>query len=207
MHLRKLLDWKTALIYLHRWMGIVLGLVFVVWFISGVAMMYVGMPRLSVAERLGHVSPLDLSTARVSPAEAAERLIHDRELGLPVVHQEIVVGRRPVAGIRPRGMLEEIHSGDDEPLRRERRRGRYHDRPVRRPGRPASLVDGNRKALHREIAEAPRPAVEGAVREESRLLLDRAEGEDAAIHEAEARRIAQEDDLWPGEASTATPRA
>ena len=73
MHLRKLLDWKTVLIYLHRWMGIGLGLVFVVWFISGVAMMYVGMPRLSVAERLGHVPPLDLSTARVSPAEAAER--------------------------------------------------------------------------------------------------------------------------------------
>ena len=73
MHLRKLLDWKTALIYVHRWTGIVLGLVFVVWFVSGVAMMYVGMPRLSVAERLGHLPPLNLSIARVSPAEAAER--------------------------------------------------------------------------------------------------------------------------------------
>jgi len=73
MHLRKLLDWKTALIYLHRWMGIVLGLIFVVWFISGVAMMYVGMPRLSVSERLGHLPRLDLSTTRVSPAEAAKR--------------------------------------------------------------------------------------------------------------------------------------
>src|SRR5262245_10929238 len=71
MHLRKLLDWKTALIYLHRWTGIVLGLVIVVWFISGVAMMYVGMPRLSAAERLGHLEPLNLSTARVEPADAA----------------------------------------------------------------------------------------------------------------------------------------
>ena len=71
MHLRKLLDWKTALIYVHRWIGIVLGLVFVVWFVSGVAMMYVGMPRLSAAERLGHMQPLDLSAARVEPAEAA----------------------------------------------------------------------------------------------------------------------------------------
>ena len=73
MHPRTLLDWKTALIYLHRWMGIVLGLIFVVWFISGVAMTYVGMPRLSVSERLGHLPPLDLSTARVSPADAAKR--------------------------------------------------------------------------------------------------------------------------------------
>ena len=35
--------------------------------------MYVGMPRLSVSERLGHLPPLDLSTARVSPADAAKR--------------------------------------------------------------------------------------------------------------------------------------
>src|SRR6185436_11387227 len=71
MNVRKLFDWKTALIYIHRWVGIVLGLVFVVWFVSGVAMMYVGMPRLSVSERLGHMKPLDLSTARVEPVEAA----------------------------------------------------------------------------------------------------------------------------------------
>lgn len=77
MNVRKLLDWKTALIYVHRWVGIVLGLVFVVWFISGVAMMYVGMPRLSAAERLGHLKPLDLATARVEPADAARK--HDLE--------------------------------------------------------------------------------------------------------------------------------
>ena len=74
MHPRKLLDWKTALIYLHRWTGIVLGLVFVAWFVSGVAMMYVGMPRLSATERLGHLKPLDLSTARVEPADAAKAI-------------------------------------------------------------------------------------------------------------------------------------
>jgi hypothetical protein len=75
MNIRKLLDWKTVLIYLHRWMGIVLGLVFAVWFMSGMAMMYVGMPRLSTAERLGHMKPLDLSAARVEPSDAARR--HD----------------------------------------------------------------------------------------------------------------------------------
>jgi hypothetical protein len=72
--IRKLLDWKTLFIYVHRWTGIALGVVFVVWFISGIAMMYVRMPVLSEAERLGHVQPLDLSTARVSPAEAMRAL-------------------------------------------------------------------------------------------------------------------------------------
>jgi hypothetical protein len=71
MNIRKLLDWRTLFIYVHRWLGIVFGVVFVVWFISGVAMMYVGMPHLSDKERLGHVPLLDLSAVRVSPAEAA----------------------------------------------------------------------------------------------------------------------------------------
>ena len=72
VNVRKLLDWKTLFIYFHRWMGIAFGVVFVVWFISGVAMMYVGMPHLSDTERLGHVPPLDLSTVRVSPEQAAK---------------------------------------------------------------------------------------------------------------------------------------
>ena len=72
MSIRKLLNWKTFFIYAHRWTGIVFGVIFVVWFISGVAMMYVGMPHLSEKERLGHLKPLDLSTVTVSPAQAAE---------------------------------------------------------------------------------------------------------------------------------------
>ena len=71
MNTRKLLHWKTLFIYTHRWTGIFFGIVFVVWFASGVAMMYVRMPHLSATERLGHIAPLDLSTARVSPADAA----------------------------------------------------------------------------------------------------------------------------------------
>lgn len=71
MNIRKLLDWKTLFIYVHRWVGIVFGIIFVVWFISGVAMMYVGMPHLSQKERFGHIPPLDLSTVTVSPAQAA----------------------------------------------------------------------------------------------------------------------------------------
>jgi hypothetical protein len=72
MNIRKLLDWRKVLIYTHRWLGIVFGIIFVVWFVSGVVFMYVGMPSLSTSERLGHVPPLDLSTARVTPAEAVE---------------------------------------------------------------------------------------------------------------------------------------
>src|SRR5262245_40121052 len=73
MNIRKLLDWRKALIYTHRWMGIFFGLIFITWFVSGVAFMYVGMPQLSATERLGHMKPLDADAIRVSPAEAAAK--------------------------------------------------------------------------------------------------------------------------------------
>ena len=77
MNFRKLLDWRSLLIYSHRWMGIFFGIVFLAWFVSGIAFMYVGMPSLSAKERLGHIKPLDLSAVRVSPAEAANTHLLD----------------------------------------------------------------------------------------------------------------------------------
>jgi len=71
MQYRKLLDWRKALIYTHRWMGIVLTLVFLIWFVSGIVFMYVGMPVLPAEERLRRMEPLDLAALRVTPAEAA----------------------------------------------------------------------------------------------------------------------------------------
>ena len=79
MNARKLLHWKTLLIYLHRWTGIFFGVIFVVWFVSGVAMMYVRMPHLSAKERLGHITPLDLSSVRIAPADAVRA--HDLDAG------------------------------------------------------------------------------------------------------------------------------
>ena len=71
MNFRKALDWRKALIYTHRWLGIALTAVFVIWFVSGVIVMYVGMPTLPAEERLLRMEPLDVSTIAVSPAEAA----------------------------------------------------------------------------------------------------------------------------------------
>src|SRR5215831_7000180 len=71
MNVRKLLDWRKLLIYSHRWLGIVFGLLFLSWFLSGVAFMYWGMPSLSAKEWLDHQKPIDLSSAKFSPLEAA----------------------------------------------------------------------------------------------------------------------------------------
>src|SRR5437762_10301813 len=72
MNVRKLLDWRKVLIYSHRWMGIAFGLLFVSWFVSGIAFMYWGMPNMTAKERLDHQKPVDLSKARLSPKEIAD---------------------------------------------------------------------------------------------------------------------------------------
>jgi uncharacterized iron-regulated membrane protein len=70
-------DWRKLLAYSHRWMGIALSLLFVAWFISGIVMMYARMPGMADEERLARAAVLDLSSVRLSPAEAAE------EAGVP----------------------------------------------------------------------------------------------------------------------------
>ena len=60
------------LIWTHRYVGIPLSVLFVVWFASGIVMMYTGdMPVLTPQERLERLAPLDLSRVRLTPAEAA----------------------------------------------------------------------------------------------------------------------------------------
>ena len=74
MHVRKLLDWRKLLIYSHRWLGIIVGVVFVAWCVSGVVLMYYGVPHLTAGERLMRLPALDLSKLRVTPSEAASGL-------------------------------------------------------------------------------------------------------------------------------------
>src|SRR5687767_3977862 len=66
------LDWRKLLVYTHRWLGIAGCILFVAWFVSGIVMMYARMPGLANEERRARAQPLDLTTATVSPAEAAD---------------------------------------------------------------------------------------------------------------------------------------
>ena len=65
---------RTArvLVYSHRWLGIVLGALFIVWFLSGIVMMYARMPELDPAERLARLAAINPSFIRVSPASWLE---------------------------------------------------------------------------------------------------------------------------------------
>jgi hypothetical protein len=94
------LRWKKPLFVFHRWAGIVLCAFFALWFLSGMFMMYVEFPQLTLPERAAGLRTLDFSTARLSPDEAAGRLEAGdfAVAGAPDGNRPLVVGdpRQPV---------------------------------------------------------------------------------------------------------------
>ena len=91
-------DWRRWLIYTHRWLGIGGGVLFVTWFVSGVVLMYAGMPSLSEEKRLRQLPPLDLSRATVSPADAAAAVGANPQRLMIAMVGERPVDRFPHAG-------------------------------------------------------------------------------------------------------------
>lgn len=61
---------KRFLFLTHRWLGIALCFFMAMWFFSGVVMMYVGYPKLTVQERLAHLPDLDPARYRIGLGEA-----------------------------------------------------------------------------------------------------------------------------------------
>ena len=59
---------------LHRWMGVCLCIPFLVWFLSGMVLMYCEYPTISEQSRLKHLKPLEKDMLRISPETAAERV-------------------------------------------------------------------------------------------------------------------------------------
>ncbi|MDQ0012742.1 hypothetical protein J2W23_001106 [Variovorax boronicumulans] len=63
---------KRWLFLIHRWLGVVVCAFFAMWFVSGVVMMYVGYPKLTEAERLQHLPPLDAAAPLLGPRQALD---------------------------------------------------------------------------------------------------------------------------------------
>src|SRR5687767_3816776 len=62
-----------ALLVVHRWIGVVSCVLFLLWFGSGIGMMYWGMPSVTATDRLARAPALDPANVVLSPLEAAEK--------------------------------------------------------------------------------------------------------------------------------------
>ena len=63
-----------GLTLVHRYLGIGVALLFLMWFSSGIVLYFVPFPQLSPAERFAGMPPIQSTTALVSPAEALRAL-------------------------------------------------------------------------------------------------------------------------------------
>ena len=60
---------RTAriLIYTHRWLGVAIGVLFIIWFLSGIVMIYARMPVLDPIERLARLPAINADSIRIDP--------------------------------------------------------------------------------------------------------------------------------------------
>ena len=107
-------------ILVHRYLGIALSLLFVVWFLSGIAMIFArGMPSLTPELRLERMPSLDPARIRLSPSEAARQAGVARSPGrillLTITDRPAYrfVGRIPVTVFADTGaLLKDLGSAD-----------------------------------------------------------------------------------------------
>ena len=68
---------KRSLIFVHRWLGVALSLVFLLWFVSGIVMMYWSFPSVGPADRLQRAPVLVPERVAVSADRAFSALGRD----------------------------------------------------------------------------------------------------------------------------------
>src|SRR5438093_7638704 len=94
---------RKCVILLHRYLGIALCLLFVMWFVSGIAMIFArGMPSLTPDLRLERLPALDFAAVKLTPAEAVEKAQLDRP---PARAALLMVMDRPAYRFSGRGAV------------------------------------------------------------------------------------------------------
>lgn len=109
---------KKVLLFLHKWLGIVLALLFLMWFASGLVLHYVPFPSLTPSERLNGLPALRLSAECCLTAQEAARRARltftDARLGMHAagpVWRLLAMGADEDGGAQPRWQVLDARSG------------------------------------------------------------------------------------------------
>jgi len=84
---------RRVLFLVHRWLGIAGCLLMLMWFTSGVVMMYVPYPSITPQERRAGLAPLAFNAVRVQPPDALAKV---RTATFPASFRLEMQGARPV---------------------------------------------------------------------------------------------------------------
>jgi hypothetical protein len=102
---------KRVLIFVHRWLGVALCVLFLIWFPSGIGMMYWGYPEVSASDRLNRSPVLDAAHVKLSPAAAFKTLGMD---GPPGTARLNMFDGRPVYRFSRRGGQDIVYADTGE---------------------------------------------------------------------------------------------
>src|SRR5215813_13113723 len=72
---------KRSLIFIHRWLGVALSILFALWFCSGIVMMYWDFPGVSQRDRLERAPTLNPAQIKLTPQQAWATLGRDGSPG------------------------------------------------------------------------------------------------------------------------------
>jgi hypothetical protein len=104
---------KSTAIFVHRWLGVCLCMLFLLWFVSGVAMMYCDYPEVSAADHLAHEGMLNASQIRLSPQDAFAQLKSEEP---PESVRLVQFDGRPAYRFRNRGTESIVYADTGEAL-------------------------------------------------------------------------------------------
>lgn len=107
-------SWKRQLHLWHRWLGIAIGLLVLLWFGSGIVMMYVPYPALTEPERMAWLAPLDAGKVKLGALEAWRGA---GQPGLPAAVRLNTVAGRPAYHFQADGKLHSVWADTGAPLR------------------------------------------------------------------------------------------
>src|SRR5215471_220714 len=104
---------RKWVILIHRYLGIAVSLLFVMWFVSGIAMIFArGMPNLTTDVRFQRLPKIDFAKVNVTPGEAFEKA----QLGRPPARATMLtVMGRPAYRFTSRGTVT-VFADDGEVL-------------------------------------------------------------------------------------------
>ena len=128
-----------AMVVLHRYLGVAVGLLMVMWFASGIVMMYAGFPRVTDEDRVRILEPI----AWQACCRVPQRLAPD-EAQLFGAQVENVAGV-PVMRLRPTtraGFALDLERGAVIRIDAEAAQEIALDAALRIIGRPVNLIDG-----------------------------------------------------------------
>ncbi|MYN26066.1 PepSY domain-containing protein [Duganella levis] len=112
-------SWKRQLHLWHRWLGIVLGLLVLLWFGSGIVMMYVPYPSLTEQERMAWLATIDARQVRLNAWDAWQAAPHPNRAdpaALPVEVRMTTVAGRPAYHFKADGYWLSVWADTGQPV-------------------------------------------------------------------------------------------